>query len=502
MRIRIATAAVLLLGLATCTTSLQSEAQPYVDAELAQLTATDLTRLIKQRKITAEKLVSAVIANAKKYQSLNAYITLDEVGALSRARQIDQRIEEGDVHGRLLGIPVAVKDNIEVAGLPNTAGTPGLINFIPSQNAPVVQSLIDEGAIIIGKTNMHELAFGTTSNNKYFGAVGNPYKPDYYAGGSSGGTAAAVAGRMTSVGLGTDTGGSVRIPAALTGIYGYRPSRNRYSQEGITPISRTRDTAGPMARSVSDLILLDAVIAGIEPDYAGMEPTEIRLGVPRTHYYENLDVEIRGVIEVALENIKKTGVELIEVDLPGVSEFQDRAATPLTLYETRQDLSAYLQTRTHGVVSIQKLSDSIASADVKRIFETFVLGGKNLTTEGYNRALKVEIPRIEKIYQNYFVSNGLDAMIFPTVVTTARPIQGSEETIMLNGNRVPTFSTSIRNTTPTTLGGIPAISLPIGLSGRGLPIGIEIDGPYNSDQRLLRIALTLEKILGRLPPPN
>ena len=185
------------------------------------------------------QLVTEAIRVAEILDPLNALITLDREGALARAEAMDDLRSRGQVLGPLHGMPIVAKDNIHVAGLPNTAGTPGLKNFVPDADSPVVAALRDAGAIMVAKTNMHELAFGITSDNAAFGAVGNPAAPGFIVGGSSGGTAAAIAAGMVRAGLGTDTGGSTRIPAAHAGIVGYRPSSGRYAQAGVTPISST-----------------------------------------------------------------------------------------------------------------------------------------------------------------------------------------------------------------------------------------------------------------------
>ncbi len=492
--------AILFLMITGCDERQPEEPMLLTDAELVELSATEAVMLIREGQITATGLVSAVLARAKQNRSLNAYITLDEAGALRRAAEIDDQISRGEITGSLLGVPLAVKDNIEVAGLPNTAGTPALENFVPQQHAPVIRSLVDAGAIIIGKTNMHELAFGITSNNQYFGAVGNPYKPDHFPGGSSGGTAAAVAGRMATAGLGTDTGGSVRIPAALTGLYGFRPSTGRYSQQGITPITRTRDTAGPMTRTVSDLILLDSVMADVTPDYVPAGPHRLRLGVPRQYFYENLDRRIIPVIENALQALREYGVELVEADFSEALAYLPGLA-PLTMYEAAEQIPAYLAANFHGDLSFSDFIDRIAGADVKYLFENFIAGEQRPTTAAYEKALREILPEYRDSVQRYFDSNRLDAMIFPTVVISARPVDGSDRMILLNGEEVPTFQTVTRNTGPGSYAGIPGITLPVGVDRQGLPIALEINGPYQSDRRLLGIALTLESIFGPLPPP-
>jgi Asp-tRNA(Asn)/Glu-tRNA(Gln) amidotransferase A subunit family amidase len=264
MRVRfgsVAPALALVLALAGCAST---AVRP---ADVTQLGVADAAKMIRDNKVTSTELTRACIAHADANADLNAYITLDRTGAIAVAQRADADLTAGKVNGPLHGMPLVVKDNTHVAGMPNTAGTPALRGFIPRENAPTVQKLVDAGAVILGKTNMHELAFGISGYNEAFFTVQpigtrNPYDRARIAGGSSSGTGAAIGGRLAPGGLGSDTGGSVRIPAALTGGAGLRPTIGRYSQEGVTPIAPSRDTVGPMARTVSDVALLDAVITG------------------------------------------------------------------------------------------------------------------------------------------------------------------------------------------------------------------------------------------------
>ncbi len=237
-------------------------------SDLTQLSVVDAAQLIRDRKVTSTELTQAYLARAEANGDLNAFITLDRAGAVAAAQSADAELAAGRVKGALHGVPLVVKDNTHVAGLPNSAATPALRTFTPRENAPTVQKLLDAGAIILGKTNMHELAFGISGYNEAFFTaqpIGtrNPYDRSRIAGGSSSGTGAAVGGRLAPGGLGSDTGGSVRVPAALTGGAGLRPTILRYSQEGVTPISHSRDTVGPMAQTVADVALIDSVIIGL-----------------------------------------------------------------------------------------------------------------------------------------------------------------------------------------------------------------------------------------------
>jgi len=214
--------------LQTAVLALALAASPALAADdLTSLTAGEAAKAIADGKITSESLVEALLTNAKANEAGHAFITLDGDGALAAAKAADATIAKGEAAGPLAGVPIVVKDNISAAGLPTTAGTPALKDWVPATDAPVLAKLKAAGAILLGKTNMHELAFGITSNNAAFGAVANAYDPSRFAGGSSGGTGAAVGGRMAPAGLGTDTGGSVRIPSALNGVAGLRPSVGR-----------------------------------------------------------------------------------------------------------------------------------------------------------------------------------------------------------------------------------------------------------------------------------
>ncbi len=467
---------------------------------LAELGAADAAKAIRAGAVRAASLIEALLARIEAASDLHAFVTVDADRALRSARAVDQARAAGRPLGRLAGVPLAIKDNIHVAGLPNTAGTPGLRAFMPTSNAPVVGALAEAGAIVIGKTNMHELAFGITSSNAAFGAVPTPYDLRCFAGGSSGGTAAAVAARLVPAGLGTDTGGSVRIPAALTGTVGFRPSTGRYAREGLTPIARSRDTAGPMARRVGDLRLLDEILAGTAP---GPEPAAargLRLGLERDHLWAELDPELAEVAEEALSLLRSGGVELVDIAMPGLAELSSQVGFPVSGYEARLELSDYLKRWDTGL-ELEALAAEIATAEVKHIFDAYLLGAQAVTEASYRTAVDELLPALRRLYEDTFTAHRLDALLFPTTPLPARPIAGSEETVMLGGRRVPTFEAFLRNTYPGASAGLPGLSLPAGLTAQGLPVGLELDGRPGSDRRLLAIGSCVEGLLPALPPP-
>ncbi|MCF6196869.1 MAG: indole acetimide hydrolase, partial [Emcibacter sp.] len=224
---------------------------------ILDLTTTEVVAALRQGDMTVSDYVTALTRQIKDKSGLNAFITFDEDLLGAQAVELDRRRAAGEDCGALFGLPIAVKDNIETAVYVTTGGTGALKNHRPSHNAPFLQKLLDQGALVLGKTNLHELAFGITSNNSVFGPVRNPYNPDMIAGGSSGGSAAAVAARMAPFAIGTDTGGSTRIPPALCGITGFRPTMGRYGADGAVPIAHTRATMGTMARTGADIPPLD-----------------------------------------------------------------------------------------------------------------------------------------------------------------------------------------------------------------------------------------------------
>lgn len=475
--------------------------------DLIRLGAVQAAERIRSGEISSHALVTALLERIRANPQLNAFITVNADGALAAAERADQRIEAGRAAGALLGVPVVVKDNIDVAGLPSTAGTPALTDNIPHQSAPVVQALVEAGAIVLGKTNMHELAFGITSVNAAFGPVRNPYNPLTFAGGSSGGTAAAIAARMAPAGLGTDTGGSSRIPAALTGVVGFRPSVDRYSRNGIVPISSTRDTAGIMARSVAGIILLDGVITGTRTTRAPADLGELRLGVPRAYFFDNLDPGTRALVENALSRLKARGVELVEADLENIGEINRRVGFPMAVYEVLRTLPEYLQ-GTDPRVTLDEVVAQVASPDVRAILKQAIGPDGRVGTSDdavsesvYDDAIEKYRPRLQALYRDYFKAHDVDAIVFPTTPLPARLIEGSRKSVTLNGKEVPTFPTYIRNTDPGSNAGLPGLTLPIGVTPEGLPVGLELDGPAGSDERLLAIGLAVEQAMPETPAP-
>lgn len=443
--------------------------------------------------------VATLLDRERQWRHLNGLVALDEAKVQATARQKDQERASPRARGALHGIPFAAKDNIDTVDYPTTACTPALLGNHPPRNAPVVQRLFDAGAFLLGKANMHELAFGITNNHGAFGAAHNPYDPRMIPGGSSGGAAAVVAAGVVPFALGSDTAGSVRVPAALCGIVGFRPTLRRYSQDGVVPISPTRDTIGPFARTVADIAFVDGIITGDADAPTPVKLSELRIGIPRRYYYETLEHDVASQMQRLLDALCADGVTLIEQDIPDIAKLDEAVSFIVVNYEARPSLERYLS-QSAPRISFDSVISKITSPDVKRAYEA--IAKQNLVSEErYRQAIEHDRAALQRAFADYYSGHRLDALLVPTCCMTARPI-GHDHTVELNGEQVPTFMSFIRNVDPSANAGVPSISIPIGLSIAGLPIGAMIEGPAGSDRRLLAIAQTLEGVCGPIKPPS
>jgi mandelamide amidase len=424
---------------------------------------------------------------------LNAWISRDPQRLIEQAKSLDQARPKHQMP--LAGIPVAIKDNIDTSDLPTSGGTRSLLDARPQRNAPVVDVLLQAGALIAGKTNLHELALGGTTNNAVTGACRNPWNPLRIPGGSSGGSAVAVAARMVPAALGTDTGASVRLPAALCGVVGFRPSTGRYASPGILHLSPTKDTVGPMARCVADVAWLDGLLAKDRLHLPNVSLKGLRLGIPRGDFFEGADPQVLAVIEQALDTLVAEGVVCVTLDVPDLKQHNDATGSTLVMFEMMQSLPAYAKAQG---LSMDALLAGVGSPDVARILSR-QLGHERVTATAYAAAL-ARRQKLQAAYARHFADHRLDALIFPTCLMTA-PLIGQDDRVHLSGRQVPTFQTLIRNTDPGSNAGLPGISLPAGLTAEGLPVGLELDGALGTDRHLLAVAAAIERVLPRLPRP-
>jgi mandelamide amidase len=460
-----------------------------VPQDLSKLDGVATIAAFKSGAVTPAAYAEGLIERSAQNSQLNA---IQSFAAIALGPDILEAID-ATPEGALAGLPVLAKDNINTNTYPTSGGTKSLLHHTPKTNAGVVNRIKGAGGFIAAKASMHELAFGITSNNAVTGAVRNPVDPDMIAGGSSGGTAVAVASGIFPIGLGTDTGGSCRIPAALCGVVGFRPSTGRYDSDGVLPISHTRDTVGTIARSVRDVALMDNVLSGKSADKGTVDLSQVTFGVPKDRFFDDLEPAVANAIETQLSVLSKAGAKLVDVSFEPIWAHNDAFGFPVVLYEVMRDLPAYLAKHVPDT-SFEDLIAGIGSPDVAGAFAS-QMGDDAMPQVAYDAAMNEHRPAMRKIYAQVFEDHGLDAIVFPTTPLTARPI-GQDETVDLNGAQVPTFPTYIRNTDLGSNIGAPGISLPCPVTS-GLPVGIEFDALPGQDRALLALAMAVEKAMAQ-----
>ncbi len=456
---------------------------------LSSLSVSELAPLLEHRKVSPLEVVEDVLERIQESNPrLNAYVHVQPEMAREQARRAEKEIVRGSYRGPLHGIPISLKDNFLTAGVLTRVGSKILANFIPNEDATVVKRLRRAGAVMMGKTNLSEFAYGAETNNPHFGRTLNPWDTQRIPGGSSGGSAAAVASFMCAASIGTDTGGSVRIPSALCGIVGLKPTYGRVSCHGVVPLSATLDHVGPMARTVLDVAMVLRVIAGYDrldefssrkpvPDYfseAKQKRKQLRLAVPREYFFKDLHPEVGSAIKVALEIFKKVGASLEEVSLPHITEAMQRSDFLLHAEATSYHQSlGYFPSRAVDY-----------APDVRERLEA----GAHVLATDYLSALRVrELARkdFEQALEN------VDAILVPTVPIPAPHLR--DETVQVNSHRETVRSSLVRLNRPANLAGLPAITVPCGLTRARLPIGLQMIGRPFEESTILRIANAYER---------
>jgi mandelamide amidase len=468
--------------------------------KLLELSAVDVVAKLRNGDITAEQYAVAILERCQQGQTLNAFITLPREQVLEAARAADRVRGSGAKLGALHGLPIPVKDSVNTKDMPTTGGTPALRNFRPQEDAPVVRTLRAAGAIVLGKTNLHELSFGWTSNNLAFGAVHNPYDAQRIPGGSSGGTAVAVATRMAPLGVAEDTEGSIRVPAAMCGIAGFRPTTGRYVTTGAVPISPLFDQVGPHARTVGDLALFDSVVTG---DWSPLSATELKgtkLGVGRNYWFTGLDGEVERVTSEAWKKLEAAGAEIVEADVPELARLIESTTIPVQLHDVRFALAKYLQDYGAGVTFDELISK--ASSDIRRDFRDLLPGGKLFVSEvEYQVVRHQHLPKLKEVYRQYFARTGAAAIVFPATMIPP-PLIGEDVEVPIGGKKIAFETAVARNIAPGSTAGLPGLVLAAGMTSGGLPIALEFDSQAGSDRSLLALGLSLERVLGTVPAPK
>jgi mandelamide amidase len=466
-----------------------------VDAprELIDLTASTAVARMRNGEIKAEDYARALLDRTQRFERLNAFRSLDRETVLEAARAADKLRASGARMGLLHGLPVPVKDSVNTAQLPTTNGTRALRDFRPKANAAVLVPLLAQGAIVMGKTNLHELSLGWTSNNATFGAVHNPYAPERVPGGSSGGSAVAVAARMAPLAIAEDTLGSIRIPSTMCGLAGFRPTYGRYPDDGIMPLSSSQfDQVGPLARSVEDLALFDAAITGDAAPLAAIDLKNIRIGVA-DYFVSDLDPEVERVSTEALERLRAAGATIVKADVPDEVKTTLPVALTVITYELRGALSRFLEAQETGVTFEQMVEQ--AGPDIR-----LLLKNQPPPREAYDSML-AQRQRIRESIRAYFAEHDIVALAFPPAMIVPPKI-GEDGDDTIRGRKIPRTTTLGRNVSLGSCASLASLVLPGGMTSTGLPVGLEFDALPGDDRRLLAVGLSLERALGAVAGPR
>ena len=458
---------------------------------LLDLTISELAPRIASREVSPVEVTEAALARADRLQpKLNSFITLLHERALARARELESELADGKYRGPLHGIPIGIKDNIATRGIRTTVGSLVLSDNVPEDDARVVTLCEEAGAIVLGKENLEEFAAGATSNNPHYGAVHNPWGLDHIPGGSSGGGGANVAAGVTFASLGTDLGGSVRLPGTFCGVVGLKQTFGRVSQRGLLVTSFNGDHIGPMTRSVSDSALVLQAIAGYDPldpstvpvpvpDYLeklGRDLSGLKAGVPSNYFFDLIDPEVESSVRNAIFALQELGVEVREVNLPSMEYVGALRAASLA----------------DGVVT----HEPYLTSDREKYGPDVVnrtMAGQFVLGRDYSKALKVQ-RLIKEEYAR--VLQDVDFLVTPTAPVAAPRIDAIHITIQGETHRVrgPGSGVISRNTSPMNGNGLPAITVPCGFSGNGLPIGVQFIGRPFDEGLLFQVAAGYERV--------
>jgi aspartyl-tRNA(Asn)/glutamyl-tRNA(Gln) amidotransferase subunit A len=445
------------------------------------MTIAEFARRLRTGETTSEQATEECLTRIDAdNRLLNAFILVTGDEARRQAQEADRALAAGRDRGPLHGVPVSLKDLIDVRGTPTTAASRVREGHVASRDATVTTHLRRAGAVLVGKTNLHEFAFGTTNEDSAFGPARNPHDPARSPGGSSGGSAASVAAGMALATVGTDTGGSIRIPAAACGIVGLKPTFGEISVEGVVPLSRTMDHVGPLTATVGDACLMYRALVG-SPAVAPPAPMPlgaVRLAVPRPYFCDLLDGDVRRAFEGALDRLRSGGARIADIEIPHAADI-----APIYLHLVLADATAY------HAATLDAMPERYTPA-VRQRLEM----GRYVLAEDYVRALAGrEVLRRE-------VDAALaqhDGLVLPTLPIPAPPI--GAETIEVESRSEPVRNVMLRLTQLFDITGHPAISLPCGSTSAGLPCGVQLVGRRQQTDDLLRVALACEPCIAFTP---
>lgn len=446
------------------------------DHPLHTLTVAAAAARVSSRQISAEALTGACLDRiAQGNGDVNAFITVMAEEAMARARRLDAALASGARPGPLHGVPLTLKDLIDVAGVPTTAGSLVRRDHVAASNAPVTTRLLDAGAVILGKCNLHEFAFGTTNEDSGFGPSRHPRDVARSPGGSSGGSAAALARGMGLASVGTDTGGSIRIPAAMCGVVGLKPTVGEISTDGVVPLSTTLDHVGPLTRTVEDAGIMFEVLAGarVWDEWPRIAPRidSLRIGRLTGYFTELVADDVRARVDAATDHLRGAGAHVEDITLPHTD-----VIAPMYLPIVFGEAAAY-----HGPLLETRAEDYTPAVRLRLELSRYVMAEDYVRALHLRRRLQSDVDRALAPY---------DMLLLPTVPVTA-PLLG-EPTVVVGGRPEPVRSVTLRLTQPFNLSGHPAVTLPCHPTGEGLPVGVQLVGHRHATPRLLQCARVCE----------
>jgi aspartyl-tRNA(Asn)/glutamyl-tRNA(Gln) amidotransferase subunit A len=486
--------------------------------------ATRIAHEVREGTLSAVEVARAHLERIARFDgTTGAFLRVDAEGALAAARTVDAAVARlrgtPDSMARglpLAGVPIAVKDVLTTRGLRTTCGSRILENYVPPYDASVVERLRAAGAVIVGKANMDEFAMGSSTENSAYFPTRNPWDPSRTPGGSSGGSAAAVAARFAPLALGTDTGGSVRQPAALTGVVGLKPTYGRVSRYGLVAFASSLDVVGPFGTNVADTALLYGVIAGrderdstsIDRPVAPIDLSRgadvlrgLRVGVPREYFGEGMEPEVGRAVRAAIDRMAGAGAAIVELSMPhtryGVAAYYVLAPAEASSNLARYDGVRYGVRRTGARASLDEMYGATRDAGFGAEVKRRILLGTFALSEGYYDAFYGKAQKVRTLIRNDFVRafEQVDLIATPTSPTVAFPLGARV------ADPVAMYLADVC-TLPASLAGVPAVSVPCGLGAHGLPVGLQLVAPAFEEPRLLAAAHGLETLVGRLAAPS
>ena len=471
---------------------------------LATLTLSEMRKGLDLKEFSSKELVEASLSAIEKHKNLNAFIEVASENARASAEESDKKLAKGE-SAPLLGIPVALKDMILTKGIRTTCGSKILSNFIPPYNATVTEKIKAAGAVIVGKTNQDEFAMGSSSETSHFGPVRNPWDPSKVPGGSSGGSAAAVAAGTVPLSLGTDTGGSIRQPASFCGIVGIKPTYGRVSRYGVVAYASSLDQVGPFARNVKDAALLLEILAGRcaldatsantpVPSYTaalGRDIKGLRIGLPKEYFIPGMNKEVESSVKSAVQKLESLGAEIVEISLP-TTEVALATYYIIAPAEASSNLSRYdgirYGFRAEGTKDLKDLYCKTRSEGFGKEVRRRILIGTHVLSTGYYDAYYLKAQKVRALIAEDFKKSfkeKCDVIACPAAPSTAFTL-GAKTSDPLEMYLSDVFTITVN------LAGLPGMCLPCGFDGQGLPIGLQLIGKHFDEETLCKVAYAFE----------